>query len=61
MPTWTPKVCKITAFMAITMGLGLFFAYFGGLGIPQLPTELKIAGVAGAVELQTPGSYVTSI
>ena len=23
--TWTPKVCKIIAFMAITMGLGLLF------------------------------------
>ena len=23
--TWTPKVCKIMAFMAITMGLGLLF------------------------------------
>ena len=24
-PTWTPKVCKIMAFMAIIMGLGLLF------------------------------------
>ena len=23
--TWTPKVCKIMAFMAILMGLGLLF------------------------------------
>ena len=23
--TWTPKVCKIIAFMAIIMGLGLLF------------------------------------
>ena len=23
--TWTPKVCKITAFMAVIMGLGLLF------------------------------------
>ena len=23
--TWTPKVCKIMAFMAIIMGLGLLF------------------------------------
>ena len=25
MPTWTPKVCKIMAFVAIIMGLGLLF------------------------------------
>ena len=24
-PTWTPKVCKIMAFMAIIWGLGLLF------------------------------------
>ena len=24
-PTWAPKVCKIMAFMAIIMGLGLLF------------------------------------
>ena len=30
--TWTPKVCKIMAFMAILMGLGLLFTYFWGLG-----------------------------
>ena len=23
--TWTPKVCKIMAFMAVIMGLGLLF------------------------------------
>ena len=23
--TWTPKVCKIMAFIAVIMGLGLFF------------------------------------
>ena len=23
--TWTPKVCKIMAFMAVNMGLGLLF------------------------------------
>ena len=30
--TWTPKVCKIMAFMAIIRGLGLFFYIFLGLG-----------------------------
>ena len=25
LPTWTPKVCRIMAFWAITMGLGLSF------------------------------------
>ena len=29
-PTWTPKVCKIMAFMAIIMGLGLLFYIFLG-------------------------------
>ena len=29
--TWTPKVCKIMAFMAI-IGLGYYFTYFLGLG-----------------------------
>ena len=30
MPTWTPKVCKIMAFMAISMGLGpLFYILLG--------------------------------
>ena len=24
-PTWTPKVCKIMAFMAVILGLGLLF------------------------------------
>ena len=33
-PTWTPKVCKIMAQMAVFRGLGLLFAYFGGLGKP---------------------------
>ena len=29
-PTWTPKVCKMMAFMAIIMGLGLlFYILFG--------------------------------
>ena len=30
--TGTPTVCKIMAFMAVIMGLGLFFAYLWGLG-----------------------------
>ena len=29
---WTPKVCKIMAFMAIIRGLGLLFYIFLGLG-----------------------------
>ena len=29
--TWTPKVCKIMAFMAITLGLGLLFYTLLGL------------------------------
>ena len=29
-PTWTPKVCKMMAFMAVTMGLGLLFYIFLG-------------------------------
>ena len=33
-PTWTPKVCKVIAFMAIIGGLGLLFYIFGGLGKP---------------------------
>ena len=35
--TWTPKVCKIMAFMAVIMGLGLLFymllGFRQGLGI----------------------------
>ena len=31
-PTWTPKVCKIMAFMASIMGLGLIFYILLGLG-----------------------------
>ena len=32
-PTWTLKVCKIMALMAVVMGLGLFyFTDFWGLG-----------------------------
>ena len=30
--TWTPKVCKIMAFMAILMGLGLVFYILLGFG-----------------------------
>ena len=29
--TWTPKVCKIMAFRAIILGLGLFFYILLGL------------------------------
>ena len=29
--TWTPKVCKLIAFMAVI--LGYYFTYFWGLGI----------------------------
>ena len=28
--TWTPKVCKIVAFRAVIMGLGLLFDIFWG-------------------------------
>ena len=31
-PTWTPKVCKIMAFMAIISGLGLLFYILLGSG-----------------------------
>ena len=31
--TWTPKVCKIMAFMAIIMGLGLLFYILLGFRI----------------------------
>ena len=30
--TWTPKACKIMAFMAVIMGLGLLFYMFWWLG-----------------------------
>ena len=31
--TWTPKVCRIMAFMAVIRGLGLlFYILFGGSG-----------------------------
>ena len=30
MGTWTPKVCKIMAFMAIILGLGLLFYILSG-------------------------------
>ena len=30
-PTWTPKVCKIMAFVAVIMGLGLLFYILLGL------------------------------
>ena len=30
--SWTPKVCKIMAFKAVILGLGLLFTYFWGLG-----------------------------
>ena len=30
-PTWTPQVCKIMAFMAVIMGLGLLFYILAGL------------------------------
>ena len=30
--TWTPKVCKIMAFMAAFMGLRIFFAHFWAPG-----------------------------
>ena len=33
-PTWTPKVCRIIAFLWV---LGHYFAYFGGLGKPYKP------------------------
>ena len=29
--TWTPKVCRITAFMAVIMGLGLVFLHIFGV------------------------------
>ena len=35
MLTWTPKVCKKMAFMAIIRDLGLFFTYFWGSGGPE--------------------------
>ena len=31
--TWTPKVCKMTAFMAIIMGLGLSFCILFGVQV----------------------------
>ena len=34
--TWTPKVCKIMAFMAIIMGLGLLFYILFGVN-PNIP------------------------
>ena len=30
--TWTPKVCRIMAFMAVIMVSGLYFTYLWGLG-----------------------------
>ena len=33
--TWTPKVCRITAFWAIFRGLGHYFTYFGGFRYSQ--------------------------
>ena len=35
-PTWTPKVCKIMASMAIIMGLGLSFCILLGFRYIQL-------------------------
>ena len=37
-PTWTPKVCKIVAFMAVIMGLGLLFYIL--LGFRYTPNRL---------------------
>ena len=45
-PTWTPKVGKIMAFMAVIMGLGLlFYIFFGGLGITHLTPQKYLGSV----------------
>ena len=44
MSTWTPKVCKIMAFMAIIMGLGLLFYILLGFRYPSCnyPRDLYV-------------------
>ena len=44
MYTWTPKVCRIIALLAVYSGFGPFFTYFGGPGIHNPP---EVDGIWG--------------
>ena len=41
--TWTPKVCKIMAFMPIILGLSYCFTYFWGFGSNHTQTSKKLS------------------
>ena len=47
--TWTPKVCKIMAFMAIIMGLGLLFYILLGFRYCLLPQDLGHVGHSSGI------------
>ena len=42
--TWTPKLCKIMAFMAVIMGLGLLFYILFGVWV-GLNLGLRVEGL----------------
>ena len=54
--TWIPKVCKIMAFMAVIMGLGLLFYILLGsrYRFPQFKAYSGLKGF-GKLGLQVPG------
>ena len=44
-PTWTPKVCKIIAFMSVIMGLRLlFYILFRGVSVSPNNTVVPMSG-----------------
>ena len=47
--TWTPKVCKIMAFMAIIMGLGLLFYILLGSRYSRLHNGCYTGDYIGSV------------
>ena len=58
-PAWTPKVCKIMAFMAVILGLGLlFYILLGSRYSQHLSTKLETSS-SGA--MLSPGHKVGAI
>ena len=60
-PTWTPKVCKIMAFMAIIRGLGLLFYILLGFRYelalaPELFVSYQLDGMALLTCLDEPAA-----
>ena len=54
-PTWTPKVCNISAFQAISVGLGYDSTYCGG------PSKILVSTVMQDLYPQQSTAYTRSL